>query len=165
MWLVVKFGIEIFIYFCQRFSQKRGVKLETEWRKQNFKIFKIKMSASILCRICCRIEQFSNFVSYRILVNRKEECSYMLFEFLILSGQGVTKRCRQSWLTKSALVYDPKCGGGVAGPRPMSKACTMHMEPNKLWRSISIFNLFYCISGTLYTLIFNEGFQTCRSVK
>jgi pentatricopeptide repeat protein len=31
--------------------------------------------------------------------------------------QGVTKRCRLSWLTISALVYDPKCGrrGRVAG--------------------------------------------------
>ncbi len=25
--------------------------------------------------------------------------------------QGVTKRCRPSWLTNSALVYEPKCGG------------------------------------------------------
>ncbi len=24
---------------------------------------------------------------------------------------GVTKRCRLSWLTDSALVYKPKCGG------------------------------------------------------
>jgi hypothetical protein len=33
--------------------------------------------------------------------------------------QGVTKRCRLSWLTNSAL--------GVAGPQPMSTA--VHMEP------------------------------------
>jgi hypothetical protein len=26
--------------------------------------------------------------------------------------QGVTKRRRLSWLTNSALVYEPKCGGG-----------------------------------------------------
>ncbi len=25
--------------------------------------------------------------------------------------QGVTKRCRLSWLTNGALVYEPKCGG------------------------------------------------------
>jgi hypothetical protein len=33
-------------------------------------------------------------------------------------NQGVTKRCRLSWLTKSDLVYEPKCGGGerIAGP-------------------------------------------------
>jgi hypothetical protein len=50
-------------------------------------------------------------------------------------NQGVTKRCRLSLLTNSALVYELKCGGkggGVAGPQPMSTA--VHMEPNKLWR-------------------------------
>jgi hypothetical protein len=35
----------------------------------------------------------------------------------VLVNQGDTKRCRLSWLTISALVYEPKCGGrkGVAG--------------------------------------------------
>jgi hypothetical protein len=43
---------------------------------------------------------------------------------LIYEGaiQGVTKRCRLSWLTNSALVYEPKCGGGVAGSQTMSTA-------------------------------------------
>ncbi len=27
-------------------------------------------------------------------------------------NKGVTKRCRLPWLTNSALVYEPKCGGG-----------------------------------------------------
>ncbi len=44
--------------------------------------------------------------------------------------KGVTKRCRLSWLTNSALVDEPKCGGwgggGVAESRPMSTA--VHME-------------------------------------
>jgi hypothetical protein len=46
--------------------------------------------------------------------------------------QGVTKRCRLSWLTNSALVYEPKCGGGggVAGSHPISTA--VHRSPNKL---------------------------------
>jgi hypothetical protein len=54
---------------------------------------------------------------------------------------GVTKRCRPSWLTNSALVYEPKCRrrGGVAGSQPMSTA--VHRSPNTLWRSHSIFNL------------------------
>ncbi len=26
--------------------------------------------------------------------------------------QGVTKRCRLSWLTNRGLVFEPKCGGG-----------------------------------------------------
>ncbi len=43
--------------------------------------------------------------------------------FLLSYSQGVTKRCRLSLLTNSALVYDPNCGGGgVAGSQPMSTA-------------------------------------------
>jgi hypothetical protein len=39
---------------------------------------------------------------------------------------GFTKRCRLSWLTNSALVYnEPKCGG-PAGSQPISTA--VHME-------------------------------------
>jgi hypothetical protein len=40
-----------------------------------------------------------------------------------------TKRCRPSWLTNSALVYEPKCGGrgGLAGSHPVKK--TVNMEP------------------------------------
>ncbi len=30
-------------------------------------------------------------------------------------NQGVTKTCRLSWLTNSALVYEPKRGGGGGG--------------------------------------------------
>ena len=51
---------------------------------------------------------------------------------LIDRQQGVTKRCSLSWLTNSALVNEPKCGGGgkkVAGSQPMSTA--VHMEPKK----------------------------------
>ncbi len=43
------------------------------------------------------------------------------------SPQGVTKRCRLSWLTNSALVYtSPTNAGGwrVAGSHPMGKAVT-----------------------------------------
>ncbi len=62
--------------------------------------------------------------------------------------QGITKRCRLSWLTNSDLVYELKCGGsgGVAGSQPMSTV--VHRSPNKLWRSKSIFNLcFYYSRG------------------
>jgi hypothetical protein len=43
--------------------------------------------------------------------------------------QGITKRCRLSWLTNSALVYEPNAGGWgrVAGSQPMSTA--VYMEP------------------------------------
>ncbi len=54
------------------------------------------------------------------------------------NSRGVTKTYRQSWLTNSALVYEPKCGGRgrVAGSQPMCTA--VHRSPNKLWRSNSI---------------------------
>jgi hypothetical protein len=56
---------------------------------------------------------------------------HMVRYFKVLQ-QEVTKRCRLSWLTNSALVYEPKYegGGGVVGPKPMSKA--VHRSPNKL---------------------------------
>jgi hypothetical protein len=48
--------------------------------------------------------------------------------------QGVTKRCRLSWLTNSALVYEPKCGGRGGGGElwglsHMSTSTAVHMEP------------------------------------
>ncbi len=54
----------------------------------------------------------------------------MITFMLSYAVQGVTKRCRLSWLTNSTLVHEPKCGGkggGVAGFQPMSTA--VHMEP------------------------------------
>jgi hypothetical protein len=43
-------------------------------------------------------------------------------------NKGVTKKCRLSWLTNSALVRVYDVGdGGVAGSQPMSTA--VHMEP------------------------------------
>jgi hypothetical protein len=42
----------------------------------------------------------------------------------VTAWMGLTKRCRLSWLTNTALVYEPKCGGrgGVAGSQSMSTA-------------------------------------------
>jgi hypothetical protein len=55
-----------------------------------------------------------------------------LLALLTDEARGVTKRCRLSWLTNSALVYEPQCGGirGVAGSRPRSTV--VHRSPNKL---------------------------------
>ncbi len=50
---------------------------------------------------------------------------------------GITKSCRLSWLTNSALVYEPNAGAGVAGSQPMRQQSTW--SPNKLWKSNSIF--------------------------
>jgi hypothetical protein len=60
-------------------------------------------------------------------------------------NQGVTKRCRLSLLTNSALVYESKCGemGGSCGVSANEYNCAHHVtwSPSKLWRSTSIFNL------------------------
>jgi hypothetical protein len=59
---------------------------------------------------------------------------------VINGSHGVTKRCLP-WLTNSALVFEPKCGGRgkLQVSQPMSTS--MKRSPNKLWRSNSIFNL------------------------
>ncbi len=65
-------------------------------------------------------------------------------------SQGVTRRCRLSWLTNSALTYESKCGGkgGSSGSQPMSTAA--YRSPNKLWISTSIFNIWLQRFSTLY---------------
>ncbi len=57
--------------------------------------------------------------------------------------QGVTNRCRLSWLTNSALVCKLKLGGGGGCLRGLSQwvqLCTW--RPNKLWRTNSVLNLY-----------------------
>jgi hypothetical protein len=87
--------------------------------------------------------------------------AHVIFALAVAQEQGVTKRCRLSWMTNSALVYEPKCGGrgGVAGSQPMSTA--VHRSPNKLWRSNSIFNL--CSGGLLILLLSAAYISTGRS--
>ncbi len=52
--------------------------------------------------------------------------------------QGATKRCRLSWMTNSAIVFESQCGvmggGGGVGSQPVSTAAhiTMTWSPNKL---------------------------------
>ncbi len=60
--------------------------------------------------------------SQRRLVNHKMRRGKKAYPVLFASAQGVTKRCRLSWLTNSSLVHEPKCGGRgrVAGSQPMS---------------------------------------------
>ncbi len=42
--------------------------------------------------------------------------------------QGDTRRCRLSWLTSSALVYEPKCGGGGScGVSANAYSCVHHV--------------------------------------
>ena len=45
-------------------------------------------------------------------------------------ARGVTERCRLSWLTKSALAYEPKCGGRRGcGVSTSEYSGALHMEP------------------------------------
>jgi hypothetical protein len=50
----------------------------------------------------------------------------------VLSGQGVTKVCRLSWLTNSALLYEHKCGGraGVCGVSANEYSCAHGVQIN-----------------------------------
>jgi hypothetical protein len=50
--------------------------------------------------------------------------------FSYMYTEWVTKRCRLSWLTNSALLYKPKCGGWIAGSQPMRTAEHMELEQN-----------------------------------
>ncbi len=48
--------------------------------------------------------------------------------------QGVTKRCRLSWLTKSGLAklaYEPKCGGAVGGGGRRVATCRVSVSANE----------------------------------
>ncbi len=46
----------------------------------------------------------------------------------LTANSGGHKEMSFSWLTNSALVYEPKFGGGGGGLRGLSSA-TVHMEP------------------------------------
>jgi hypothetical protein len=100
--------------------------------------------------------QRSNWLfNYMIYCAFKELCmelkSKVCHNFLCCLGikrelpphQGIKKRCRLFWMTNSALVYEPKCGGreGVAGSQGQPMSTAVHRSQNKLWRSNSIFNL------------------------
>ncbi len=73
--------------------------------------------------INCQNPDLSPHISARIYlkVTGKKIKLFMKTEELIAlfgaspvehGGQGVTKRCRLSWLTNSVLVHEHKCGGG-----------------------------------------------------
>ncbi len=76
---------------------------------------------------------------------------------VVLRSQRVAKRCRLSLLTNSALVYESQCGGreGVVGSQSANEySCAHHVtwSPNKLWRSTSIFNIWYVPMRSVYVI-------------
>jgi hypothetical protein len=51
--------------------------------------------------------------------------TFFFISILFYSRQMVTRRCRLSWLTNSALVYKLKCGGGERlRDLPFQEACS-----------------------------------------
>ncbi len=96
-------------------------------------------------------DKITRDISYPLVMNSGTHRYIKYWGLLSPSGmltpEGVTKRCRLSWLTNSALVHEPKCGGkgGILGSQQMSTA--VHRSPNKLWRSNSIFNLWLTLTG------------------
>jgi hypothetical protein len=67
-------------------------------------------------------------------------------KYLFCFNQGVTKRCRLSLLTSSALVIrvQMRREGGSCGVSANDYSCAQHVtwSPNKLWSSTAIFNLY-----------------------
>jgi len=63
--------------------------------------------------------------------SRLEHLKLPALGFYIYGLQGLTKRCRLSWLTDSALVYEPKCGGrGGCGVSANEYSCAHGAQIN-----------------------------------
>jgi hypothetical protein len=58
-------------------------------------------------------------------------------------SRGLQRDVVYTWLTNSALVYEPKFLGGSCGILANEYSCVHHVtwSPNKLWRTTSIFSL------------------------
>jgi hypothetical protein len=72
------------------------------------------------------LNKFRGLVWTKIIEESLQERSSRTFALPL--SQGVTKRCRLSWLTNSALVCEPKRGGG-GGSCVVSAngyGCTVH---------------------------------------
>jgi hypothetical protein len=66
-------------------------------------------------------------------------------------NQGITKRCSLSLLTNSDFVYQSQCGGMGVSANEYSYSHHVTLNPNKLWRSTSMFNL--CCESSLGTKV------------
>jgi hypothetical protein len=65
--------------------------------------------------------------------------------FFSLCKKGVTKRCRLSLLTNSALLYEPKCGGrggGNCGVSAIEYSCTQ--EPRINFGDLTLYLTYAC---------------------
>jgi hypothetical protein len=85
------------------------------------------MSSKVYSKVACY------GLSVWTVVQNHNMPSYSDYQCLFRVSQVVTKRCRLSWRTNSALVYEPKYEGRgeLPGSQPMRTA--VHRSPNKLW--------------------------------
>ena len=72
-----------------------------------------------------RARRFGTVPSARTGAEKQELFGYIYLRSFITNKygvyQGVTKRCRLSWLTNSVLVYEPNCGGGLHAMRGLGQ--------------------------------------------
>ncbi len=75
-----------------------------------------KAAVATLCTLWLKVCDASLFHSSISLSHTR------IYSYVDNFRQVVTKICRLTWLTNSALVDEPKCGveGGAAGSQPMS---------------------------------------------
>ncbi len=79
-----------------------------------------------------------------------------ILKMQLMQTQGATQRCRLSWLTNTALAYEPKCGGGGELPGLSQKMSTaVHMEP-----TITLEISTYLTYGLAWALLSNAGRQS-----
>jgi hypothetical protein len=92
--------------------------------------------------LCYIVGAYCLFVEQVGLTRRFLSASIMR---VLRDGQGVTKRCRLSWLTSSAYMR-PNAGGRggrLRNTEPQAMSIAVQRSPNKHWRSNSIFNLWW----------------------
>ncbi len=83
-------------------------------------------------------------------------------------SQGVTKTCRLSLLTNSALVIRVQMRGEGGSCRVSANeySCAHHVtwSPNKLWRSTSIFNLWFMVYHVARVQLLGKRHKNIRTV-
>jgi hypothetical protein len=104
-------------------------------------------------------ETYSQLFMFKYIMTIVDLRYKIQFQKFVYS-KGVTKRCRLSCLTKSALVIrvQMRGEGGSCGVSANEYSCAHHVtwSPNKPWRSTSIFNLYaYSISHRLFQGLFS----------
>jgi len=145
-WLVIVINIIIICFVVKQADERRGTGAEDD-------LHRVQVTNSMQQRF---VDNPIFFLNGKLISSPKPKnyhlywivemlCNvYLSTLFKYMQPLGVTKRCRLSWLTNGALVYEPKCGGRgrVAGSRPMSTA--VHVEEPKLWGSLTAYLTYAC---------------------